>query len=360
MRIPPAVSVKAKSVARQSARGARLAAASLRGDADGFPARLAGVERDSGSTGSQVAALRRDVDGLRADLARMSAHLRVLTADVARSRMAEIQSGTGSVADAEPAEFGRYATPVASDFTQPRFLELCRLMAHPPMFHRKLWEWVFILHHLLEEGAVRAGARGVGFGVGTEPLPAVFAASGVDIVATDYPEPGAWTAGNQHSGSVEQLFKPQITPDEMVRRHVSHRPCDMNALDPELTGFDFAWSACAFEHLGSIEQGLDFVVNAMQTLKPGGIAVHTTEFNVQSDTDTIDAGNTVLYRLSDLRRLVGRLEADGHEVAPLVIGPATTALDLHVDTAPYTPIHLRIDVAGYATTSVGLVIRRKR
>ena len=255
--------------------------------------------------------------------------------------------------------FPAYSTPVASDFSQPRFLEMCRLMGLPPKYHRKLWEWTFILHELIEAGVITEGARGLGFGVGTEALPAVFAASGIDVVATDAPDPGTWVVGNQHSGSVDQLLHPEVAPDAVVRRHVTHQACDMNNIDPTLTGFDFNWSSCSFEHLGSIEKGLDFVVNAIEmTLKPGGIGVHTTELNVQSATETVTEGGTVLFRMSDLQRLSDRLTARGHHVAPITVGPPSSAIDLHVDTAPYTPIHLRLKVAGFTTTSVGLVIRR--
>jgi len=30
-------------------------------------------------------------------------------------------------------------------------------------------------------------------------------------------------------------------------------------LPADLTGFDFCWSICALEHLGTIAQGLDFI-----------------------------------------------------------------------------------------------------
>ena len=37
--------------------------------------------------------------------------------------------------------------------------------------HRKQWEWFYIAQALEESGVVRPGARGLGFGVGNEPLP---------------------------------------------------------------------------------------------------------------------------------------------------------------------------------------------
>jgi hypothetical protein len=62
--------------------------------------------------------------------------------------------------------------------------------------------------------------------------------------------------------------------------------------------------------------------------------------------------------MSDLQRLTDRLTARGHQVDPIIVGPQSNAIDLLVDTAPYTPIHLRLKVAGFTTTSVGLVVRR--
>jgi hypothetical protein len=64
--------------------------------------------------------------------------------------------------------------------------------------------------------------------------------------------------------------------------------------------YDFLWSSCALEHLGSLDAGLDFVVNAMDLLKPGGTAIHTTEFNLSSDDETLTSGPCVIYRRRDI------------------------------------------------------------
>lgn len=118
----------------------------------------------------------------------------------------------------------------------------------------------YVLHQLMEAGVLHEGMRGLGFGVGTEPLPAAFASMGIDVMATDAPidldRADAWQATSQHSGDVSQLLHPEVAPDEVVLAKVSHRPCDMNRIDPTLRDFDFNWSSCCFEHLGSIEHGL--------------------------------------------------------------------------------------------------------
>jgi hypothetical protein len=111
----------------------------------------------------------------------------------------------------------------------------------------------------------------------------------------------------------------------------------MTAIDAELTGFDFTWSCCCFEHLGSLEAGVQFLINSVEnTLKPGGVAVHTTEFNLSSNGDTIVSGPTILYRRRDMEALVSRLEDLGNEVQPFVVAPDSHFLDFHVDLPPPT------------------------
>jgi len=57
--------------------------------------------------------------------------------------------------------------------------------------HRKLWEFAYIIQALYERGMIKNGKKGLGFAVGTEPLPAIFARHGCFITATDIePEVG--------------------------------------------------------------------------------------------------------------------------------------------------------------------------
>jgi hypothetical protein len=136
----------------------------------------------------------------------------------------------------------------------------------------------------------------------------------------------------------------------------------MNAIDEDLDNFDFTWSSCCFEHLGSLAAGMQFVVNSVEkTLRVGGIACHTTEFNVSSNTETVESGGTVIYRKRDIEELISCLRDRGHHVEPLVIGESNHYLDNHIDVPPYAKEpHLKLRLAGHVTTSIGLVIRRGR
>lgn len=260
--------------------------------------------------------------------------------------------------------FMQYSNCQASDFFHPRYIQLCKLIDQRPRLHRKQWEFIYVLHKLLEFDALQVGARGLVFGVGHEPLPAVFAAMDINVTATDAPLELAgtvlWANSNEYSSAVEGLIYPNIVPDDKLRKHVTHDFCDMNAIDPKFNNYDFNWSSCCFEHLGSIESGLQFMINAVEnTLKVGGVAVHTTEYNVASDSDTLEAGDTVIFRHRDMVELVQRLRDRGHEVEAFHIGPAAHTLDFHVDAPPYSgDVHLKLQLASYVTTSVGLAVRR--
>ena len=141
------------------------------------------------------------------------------------------------------------------------------------------------------------------------------------------------------------------------RQRVTFRPVDMNALPADLTGFDFAWSSCALEHLGTLEAGMDFVVAQMSCLRPGGVAVHTTEYLVSSNDATVEAGGTVFYRRRDIEGLVDAA-APGRPRRRHGLHVGFDPEDVHVDVPPYTDVHLRTELAGYVTTSLALIVTK--
>jgi SAM-dependent methyltransferase len=237
------------------------------------------------------------------------------------------------------------------------------------MLHRKMWEWLFISEALHERGMLTPGRTGLGFGVGREPLVALFASEGCDLVATDQPHAAAlasgWTDSKaEWAGGLEDLNTHGLCSAEEFARRVRFRDVDMTAIPADLRDFDFTWSSCALEHLGTLRAGADFVVNQMGCLKPGGVAVHTTGYVVSADETTVEAGGTVLYRRRDVEELAARLRRAGHDIdVDYTMGD--TPEDLHVDVPPYSDVHLRTELAGHVTTSLALVVtkgpgRRKR
>ncbi|WP_208455484.1 hypothetical protein [Burkholderia gladioli] len=262
------------------------------------------------------------------------------------------------------APFMTFSNCNTEDFKHPRYAQLCKLINDRPRWHRKQWEYIFILHHLIEANVLRPGMKGIGFGVGQEPLPSAFAMLGAAVLGTDAPsdikDAGGWANSKEHSASLDQMKFPWI-PDDLFYKQVRYAECDMNNIDPVFDGYDFTWSSCCLEHLGTLQKGLDFIANSVEKcLRPGGIAVHTTELNLSSDVHTVEESQaTVLYRRGDLVNFIEEMRRRGHQADPIVVGPAATALDFHVDIPPYSQdLHLRLKLAGYVTTSIGVVVRR--
>ena len=250
--------------------------------------------------------------------------------------------------------------------TQLKSTEFQRWMSaigQPPMvMHRKLWEWAYICQALEERGMLVEGSRGLGFAVGTEPLVALFASKGCQIVATDLDETSAqeagWTSTNQHARDLAALNSRELCEPTTFADRVSFRVVNMHDIPADLRDFDFVWSSCAIEHLGDIKATEDFMSRMMGCLKPGGIAVHTTEYNLTSDRDTVEVGPTIILRRSDLESMVSRLEGEGHCPEPIDFNVGDEEDDKVILSPPYEGYPcLKIWLGPHAATSVGLIVR---
>ena len=252
----------------------------------------------------------------------------------------------------------------SEQMTGPDYPELCTALGidHTAL-HRKYWEFAYILAVLRAKGMLVPGNRGIGFGTGREPLPSAFAAEGVTVMATDAPADlnfsAAWAQSEQWTEGLEDLWKPQLVSKETFFANVQYRPADMNHIPADLNGYDFTWSACCLEHLGSIRHGLDFIRNSLNTLRSGGVAVHTTEFNLNSDRHTLEMPALCLFRKRDIELVIHELIADGHHVEPLNLWPGATPVDEHIDLPPFSSPHLKLELEGFTTTSVGIVVTKR-
>jgi SAM-dependent methyltransferase len=245
------------------------------------------------------------------------------------------------------------------------------------IFHRKLWEFAFVLQALWERGMIAGGRRGLGFGCGHEPVPSYLASKGVRLTVTDMaPEEAqnkGWMTSDQHTTTIDQLFMPHLVDRATFDRNISLQYVDMNAIPEDLAGYDFCWSVCALEHLGSIAAGMAFVRNSLETLRPGGVAVHTTEFNFLDDSQTIDNWPTVLFQRRHFTQLAQELRREGHDVGELDFGIGDKPLDKFIDVPPFahdwpkplalewrdSPAHLKISIDGFASTCFGLIIGKR-
>ncbi len=256
----------------------------------------------------------------------------------------------------------RFASPdsqlvSASQFYEPEFKKWLSYYSHSVVLDRKVWEYCFILNALETHMGFEAGRRGLAFGAGKELLPSIMAARGCSIVATDYVPSEAKSLGWE-TRTVDDLFFEGLVPRERFEAAVSFREVDMNAIPKDLRDFDFTWSTGSLEHIGGHAHGLRFVEEAMHCLRPGGIAVHTTEFTLTSESVGHDAPGLSFYCRNDVMALAERLTAAGHLIV-LNFERGTTPADLHVDTPPYHyGMTLLAHHQSHVITSIGLVIQK--
>lgn len=267
-----------------------------------------------------------------------------------------------------------------SDVESPWFRYWMNQIHSAPLPHRKLWEFAYILQNMYSLGVLKDGHRALGFGCGEEPLPSYFASKGINVTVTDlHPEMVAgqgWAETGQHTATVESSYHPNLLDRTTFDERVELQFVDMNDIPAHLDGqYDFCWSVCALEHLGSVKNGLDFIENSLRTLKPGGVAIHTTEFSYTETDRHIDNWPTVLFLKRHFEDIRGRLKNAGHDVQDLDFYVGTDPLDTFVDVPPYNfdqmlfvgrgeakdrylPGHLKLSVDGFPSTCFGVTIRK--
>lgn len=191
-------------------------------------------------------------------------------------------------------------------------------------------------------------------------MPAVMAKYGCQVLATDI-EPVEEGDAHWGASSAADIFYDGICSQELFLQQVGFRNMDMAGIPADLTGrFDFLWSCCALEHLGSLAAGIDFVLDSVKCLRPGGVAVHTTELNLSPRLGTLETPGLSLYRKSDVKELKRRLRSRGARLMPCNWTKGDLPQDAYVDLPPYQEdVHLKLMIEQFVVTSMGLLIIRR-
>jgi SAM-dependent methyltransferase len=265
---------------------------------------------------------------------------------------------------ADDATFGQKTSLCReAHFRMPLYQRWCAILHETPSFRRKQWEYVYILAAIEQAGLWQAGKRALGFGVGQEKIPALLASKNMQVLATDQSvragKQAGWVDYRQHASGINTLSHPELISDEQLARQVQFRTADMNHIPQDLQDFDVVWSTCALEHLGSIELSLSFIEQAMRCVRPGGIGVHTFEFNGGSNDETISSGPTVLLRERDIAAVAERLTAAGYQVGALDLQSGDGFVDHWIDTPPYRDDPWpRLLLYRHIAVSAGIVVKK--
>jgi FkbM family methyltransferase len=252
-------------------------------------------------------------------------------------------------------------------FTETNFFLWMNLLRDVPRLHSKQFQNYAIMeaaNSILELG--KGDVKAMGFGVGIEPIPAGLAKLGFDVLATDYLDSeiaSEWKNTDQLVSSPEDLnARGILTESEFISR-VKFMNMDMNKIPPELNDqFDFVWSSCALGHIGGYQNGLDFILRSVKLLKPGGIALHTTELDVSPGESRFESPTLSLYREKDLNALIKNLNSEGYQVDHFSnVSNWDGESERFIDREPWGERpHIRIQVLGREVLSLVLRIHRPR
>jgi hypothetical protein len=236
-----------------------------------------------------------------------------------------------------------------------------------PLIDNKYWQYVTLLHNIHTNfGSIEGNGekKALVVGVGQEPTVSFLADAGWRITATDFldnEKAEAWATTSQLADGKESLFRKQLCKKSTFDSQVDFINLDMNVIPTDFDEkFDLVWSLCALGHIGGYQKGLDFVNRSRQLLKPGGIAVHTTEMDSSLVLGKFDTPDLSFYKRVDLESLLHTISESGFHVPEHDFGIGCGVLDKELDVSPYrqTSHHLRFWFDHREITPTSIVFTR--
>jgi hypothetical protein len=264
---------------------------------------------------------------------------------------------------------------IYDDFHSDFYAGWLKRLGMGSVYHAKVWEQVMIYSALKKSGKLSTGNKGLGFGVGLEPLVSIFASEGAHITATDQaPEDGKdWDSDGQLAHGKDSLYYKNYVPKKLFDEHVEFQYHDMNTLEKSfINKYDFIWSNCVIGHLGSMKLSEKNLLRHARYIKYGGISVLTTEMTISSLTETvIDNSDTIIWRLSDLYRVfndmlgvdmvANRLKlrlAKSPEDYTIFSGGLKEANDIFLGKSK--AFHSKLMFSNWAITQVQIIFKKRR
>lgn len=222
---------------------------------------------------------------------------------------------------------------VYSDFLTDWYQHWIREFQLGNRVHRKLWEVSIIAETLRSHEMLKIGKSGVEFGCGNGFLAKSFERYGAQILATDMFDP-SWQ--ETHGGGVGLNAK-------NVDMNWIDGAGGCDSVDPEK--YDFSYSACSMDHCGSVWLTKRFLLNQMNALKPGAVAVHTAEYTISRGLPR--EGSTSWMDWQDIVDIKNLAESCGYEIAPINWNIGADIQDHQIDFSPYEgESHLKVEVSG--------------
>lgn len=203
--------------------------------------------------------------------------------------------------------------------------------ADPARFHRKIWEFNHALYGLRQLRRLAPEAEALGVGAGHEEVIYFLANRLKLVVATDLYEDG-FLGGEGQADVLEHPAK--YAPFPYREDHLQVRRMNGLALDAPDLRFDIVFCLSSIEHFGSLDDKQRALGEMFRVLKPGGVAVVTTEVVL----NRLGRGHQYFQR-DDLLRIVEaagfRLESPVDWRVEAEFAERPLALPMDVQTVPH-------------------------
>ncbi len=188
----------------------------------------------------------------------------------------------------------------AADWFVPELDRIIRQDLHEfPRFHRKQWEFATVFHVLKSLGLLEPTNSALSMGGGKERLSYAVASRIKHLFITDlYDAQTMWDCARTEDP--ERFIKSDM-PFPVDPSRLSALRMDMRKLEFPDASFDFCYSSCAIEHIGSDKDFQSHLKEVNRVLKEGGIYVFTTELHY--GPELIVAPNNYIFSASYLNYL---------------------------------------------------------
>jgi len=237
------------------------------------------------------------------------------------------QSGTTNVPSHDEQTLSKVCD--AADWFRAEIIDIIQHELNEfPRFHRKQWEFAMIFHALRTRGMLEDNKVGLSMGSGNELVLYSIARKVKHLTATDlYSSETLWDCARA------------ANPDEYIRKSkpfpvddakLAALTMDMRKLSFKDNFFDFAYSSCAIEHIGSDADFLQHLNEVHRVLKDGGVYILTTEFTFADAT--VPMPNNYLFSPEHLDRLIiaSRFTPEKHFNARITEQSANFPLPIHM------------------------------
>jgi len=255
-----------------------------------------------------------------------------------------------------------------SDWMREYSVNLVHEHSDPIRRHRLIWQLTY-LQHIVNSQGLCSNSHQIGFNWASNAdiMSGYFANKGCRVTVSnmDFSSVSRFPVRSTPNLTIDDFFVDGMVSRRRFNRLVNYIPSDMHSALPDsiLGKYDFAWAG-HLENLGSVSLAQRFVINSLEVLKPGGIAVHFIELTLSSNVDTFEVGKTTVWRKRDIEQVVRDAQILGYHVFPLQWGSGIGHDDVTPDTFHITHLgyhdtgHIKLALFNHVVTTFCLILQR--